>query len=248
VGELLDRVRVEGESAALVDEIREIGLSYGLVTPYTTVVIQAQADGAASASNMALYGNQAELNQAWGQVTVQARVQNQLYQQADQANLANGANVLNNAQHSLAQVMNQNVDLSLLRGQANLDEPITLEWIERNVGIDQNVIFGSDEYFALAADPAARPFLQSGSNVVFEHQGQVIAVQDPDAPEWVEPEPQFAANQVNVTQNQAQINVTQGAGNAPTLQPVVANQADENLDWWDVLCQWFEWFIRELGN
>jgi Ca-activated chloride channel family protein len=182
VGELLDRVRVEGESEALVTEIRELGLGYGLVTPYTTFVIEAQADGAASAANMALYDNQAELNMAWGQTTVQARMQNQLYQQAAQADLAIGANVANNGQRSLAQVANQNVDLSLLRGQKNLDAPITLEWIDRNIGIDRNVVFGSAEYFSLAEDPAVRTFLQSGPNVVFAYRGKVISVQDSETP------------------------------------------------------------------
>jgi Ca-activated chloride channel family protein len=177
VGALLDQVRVEGESEALVEEIRELGLSYGLVTPYTTFVIEGQAEGAASADNMALYGS-AELNQAWGRTTVQARVQNQAYQQAAQANLASGANVVNKGQQSLAQVGSQNVDLSLLQGQTTPSEPITLDWVERNVGIDRNVEFGSKEYFALADDPEARPFLQSGPNVVFTYQGEVISIQD----------------------------------------------------------------------
>jgi Ca-activated chloride channel family protein len=179
VGELLDRVRVEGENEAVLAEIRELGLGYGLVTPYTTFVIQAQADGAASAANMALYQNQTKLNQAWGQTTVQARVQNQLYQQAAQANLASGANVVNNGQRSLAQVSNQSVDLSLLQGQKDLTGPVTNEWIEENIAVDRNVTFGSQEYFALVNDPATRPFLQSGRNVVFAYQGQVVSIQDP---------------------------------------------------------------------
>jgi Ca-activated chloride channel family protein len=187
VGALLDRVRVEGESKTLVEEIQQLGLSYGLVTPYTTFIIETQADGAASAANMALYANQAELNQAWGQTTVQARVQNQLYQQAAQANLASGANVINNGQHSLAQVASQSVDLSLLRGARKrdndvIDAPLTTEWIERHIGVDRQVTFGSEEYFALADDPAARPFLQSGPNVVFAYQGEVISVQDSEGP------------------------------------------------------------------
>jgi Ca-activated chloride channel family protein len=182
VGELLDVVRVEGESAALVNEIRELGLVYGLVTPYTTFVIQPQADGAASAANMALYANQGELNQAWGQTTVQARVQNQMYQQAAQAGLASGANVVNYGQHNLAQVADQNVDLSLLQEQKNLAGPITTEWIEQNIKVDRYVAFGSGEYFALAEDPATRPLLQSGSNVIFAYQGEVIAVQDSEGP------------------------------------------------------------------
>jgi Ca-activated chloride channel family protein len=190
VGELLDRVRVEGEQTALVNEIQELGLGYGLVTPYTTYVIEAQAEGAASAANMALYANQAELNQAWGQTTVQARIQNQLYQQAAQADLAVGANVVNNGQHSLAQMGRQNVDLALLQGvlasdpsrQVNLG-PITPEWVERNIGVDRSVVFGSEEYLDLAGDPVARPFLQSGPNVVFDYHGQVISVQEASGPD-----------------------------------------------------------------
>jgi Ca-activated chloride channel family protein len=178
VGELLDRVRVEGESPALVDEIRELGLAYGLVTPYTTFVIQAQTDGPASAANMALYADQAALNQAWGGTTVQARVQNQLYQQAAQADLASGANVVNYGGHNLAQVASQNVDLSLLQGRRNLSGPITAEWIKQNIEVDRYVAFGSDAYFALAKDTAVRPLLQSGANVIFAYQGQVIAVED----------------------------------------------------------------------
>ncbi len=176
VGALLDRVRVEGESEALVAEIRELGLSYGLVTPYTTFVIAGQASGAASTANMDLY-NRSGLNDASGQITIQARVQNQAYQQADQANLASGANVVNWGRHSLAQIGTQNVDLGLLQGRT-LDGPITAEWISANIDADRTVEFGSEEYLTLARDPVARPFLQSGSSVVFSYQGQVIAVTD----------------------------------------------------------------------
>ncbi|PKO20640.1 MAG: hypothetical protein CVU38_19045, partial [Chloroflexi bacterium HGW-Chloroflexi-1] len=175
-GELLDRVRVEGESPSLVDEIRDLGLSYGLVTPYTSFVIEGQADGPASAANMELY-QRGDLNQAWGQTTVQARVQNQAYQQAAQANLAVGANVVNSGQHSLVQVSRQNVDLSLLQGRKDLDGHITEEWIARSISVDRTVTFGSEEYFTLASDPAARPFLQSGPNVIFAYRGEVISVQ-----------------------------------------------------------------------
>ncbi len=176
IGELLDQVRVSGESQALVEEIRELGLAYGLVTPYTTFIIEAQVDGAASATNMDLYQQQG-LNQAWGQTTVQARVQNQAYQQATQADLARGANVLNNSQQSLVQLASQNVDLALLQDQPNLDGPITDEWVARNIQVDRTVVFGSKAYFALADDSTARPFLQSGVNVIFAYQGKVIAVQ-----------------------------------------------------------------------
>jgi hypothetical protein len=148
-----------------------------LVTPYTTFVIQGQTEGAASAENMALY-DQAELNQAWGRTTIMARVQNQTYQQAAQANVATGANVINQGKHSVAQVGVQNLDLSLLLGRNDPDMQVEAGWIVDNIQVDQTIAFGSEAYFELARDPEARPFLQSGTNVVFGHQGQVIAIED----------------------------------------------------------------------
>jgi Ca-activated chloride channel family protein len=52
IGYLLDQVRTQGETEALVAEIRALGLSYGLVTPYTTYLIVPQTTGAASEANM----------------------------------------------------------------------------------------------------------------------------------------------------------------------------------------------------
>jgi Ca-activated chloride channel family protein len=177
VGVLLDQVRTEGSNPSLEDEIRQLGLNYGIVTPYTAYAIQGQQDGAASADNMALYQS-AELNKSSGRVTVQARVQNQMYQQATQAELATGANVSNIGRQSLVEIGGQQVDLVLLQGKREIDGSVTRAWLKRNVSIDRTVEFGSEEYYALAGDPEARLFLQSGTNVVFAHKGEVIAVQD----------------------------------------------------------------------
>jgi hypothetical protein len=147
------------------------------VTPYTAFVIQGQLEGAASTENMDLY-NSTELNQSSGRVTVQARVQNQMYQQATQAGLATGANVSNIGRQSLVEIGGQQVDLALMRGQVGFDGPVTGEWLDRNVEIDRTVEFGSKEYFFLASDPEARLSLQSGTNVVFAYNGEVIAVRD----------------------------------------------------------------------
>jgi Ca-activated chloride channel family protein len=180
VGALLDQVRVLGETPALVEEIRGLGLDYGLVTPYTTFIIEAQTKGVASAANMELYADKSSLNQVSGRTTIQARVQNQAYQQSSRANLAQGANVVNYGRHSLAQVTGQSVDLAVLKGQSIIKEPITPEWLARNIKIDQEITFGSEAYFALADDPTVRPLLQGGINVIFTHQGQIIAIQAPD--------------------------------------------------------------------
>ncbi len=178
IGALLDQIRVVGEGEISVAEIRELALRYGIVTPYTTFAIQAQSDGAASAANMELYFR-GDLNAGSGQTTVQARIQNQMYQETARADLAAGANVSTYGQQSLAQVGGQQVDLSLLQ-ERDLDGPLSAAWLEDNVQVDRAVEFGSDEYFRLAADPLARPFLRSGTNVVFAYGDEIIAVRGPD--------------------------------------------------------------------
>jgi Ca-activated chloride channel family protein len=176
IGLLLDLVRVEGESAQLVEEVRELGLAYGLVTPYTTFIITPQEWGAASLSNMMLYDDLTQLNQVSGATTIQARVQNQFYQQADQASLAVGANVINNGQNSLAQVEDLNVDLALLADYDIRTDVLTPEWFENIIPVDRNIEFGSAEYYQLTQDPEIRTYLQSGVNVIFEHDGEIISV------------------------------------------------------------------------
>jgi hypothetical protein len=109
-------------------------------------------------------------------------VQNQYYQGAIQADAATGANVLNRGRFSLAQLSNQSIDLGLLKGKVDASTPIDDAWIAQNIKVDRQIAFGSDEYFALAKDPEARQFLQSGVNVIFAHNGEVIAVQDSAAP------------------------------------------------------------------
>ncbi len=182
VGELLDRVRVEGETAALVEEIESLGLQYGIVTPYTVGVVQGQASGAASAANMQLYrqdldgDGRPDINQASGAATVGARAQNLAYQQATQVGLAAGANVVNVGDKSAAQVGRYAFDLSLV-ADLGLDSLAAADegWLEENA--DRIVRFASEEYFELAKDAAVNQLLQAGPNVVFEHEGKVIAVQ-----------------------------------------------------------------------
>jgi Ca-activated chloride channel homolog len=183
IGRLLDVVRTEGETEALIEEIRALGLTYGLVTPYTTFVIAAQIGGAASMENMVLYSDRGALNQAYGEITVQARVQNQMYQQAGQANLATGANVTQSGIQNLAQVNRQHIDLNLLREMAAPGSLVTDEWITDNIQADRVVDFGSEAYFDLAQDAEARAFLQAGSNVLFRYRGEIIQVWDEHGPE-----------------------------------------------------------------
>jgi len=200
VGELLDQVRVEGETAALVEEIESLGLRYGIVTPYTVGIVQGQAGGAASMANMQLYQQDLDgdglpdINQASGAATVGARAQNLAYQQATQVGLAAGANVVNVGDKSAAQVGRYAFDLSLVVSLGLDSLPVADEgWLEENA--DRIVRFGSEEYFELAKDAAANQLLQAGPNVVFEHEGKVIAVQADAPPAQQAPAPQGVSRQ-----------------------------------------------------
>jgi Ca-activated chloride channel family protein len=200
VGELLDRVRVEGETAALVEETEALGLRYGIVTPYTVGVVQGQASGAASAANMQLYqqdldgDGRPDINQVSGAATVGARVQNLAYQQTTQVGLAAGANVVNVGDKSAAHLGRYAFDLNLV-ADLGLDSLAAADegWLEENV--DRIVRFGSEEYFELAKDAAANQLLQAGPNVVFEHEGKVIAVQADPPPTQQAPAPEGVEHQ-----------------------------------------------------
>lgn len=195
VGQLLDRVRVKGESEALVAEIKALGLKYGIVTPYTTMLIQGQESGAASTANMSLYRQDSDGDGQWdynsvsGGATVKARLQNQAYQSAQQANLARGANVANYGAKNLIQVGQYAVDLELLGDQEMIDlaDQSADEWVAANLKADRIVEFGSIEYFALAKDKELQQVLQGGPNMVFHYQSQIIAVHSDD------PQPQTKA-------------------------------------------------------
>jgi Ca-activated chloride channel family protein len=199
VGQLLDLVRVEGESQALVAEIKALGLEYGIVTPYTTLFIQGQESGAASAANMSLYRQDVDGDGQWdynsvsGGATVKARLQNQAYQSAQQANLARGANVANYGAKNFVQVSQYAVDLELLGGQEMVDltRQSADEWVAANLKAERVVAFGSEEYFALAEDKELQQVLQAGPNVVFHYQGQVIAVHSDE----LQPQSQAPAQQ-----------------------------------------------------
>jgi Ca-activated chloride channel family protein len=181
IGDLLDELRVEGSSDTLVSEIQSLGLEFGIVTPYTTDLIYAQSSGTASDTYLQLYSQdldndgQLDLNQASGMATVGARFQNLAYQQTTQANMAAGSNVVNIQGVNVAQIGKYAYALGLADA-VNLGitgEPDERWLVER---VDRFIEFASDDYFKLAEDPAANSYLQAGPNVVFEHNGSLIAV------------------------------------------------------------------------
>lgn len=183
IGELLDEVRVMGESARLVEEIEILGLRYGIVTPYTTEIVQAHLSGIASGAYMDLYqqdldgDGMLDINQVSGEATVGARVQNLTYQQAMQSNQAVGSNVSSIGDQNMAQVGLYALDLKLfLGGDLDLEALLDGEWLEEHV--DAVILFGSDEYFELARDATANQIMQAGPNVVFEFDGRIIAIEE----------------------------------------------------------------------
>ena len=221
VGKLLDQIRVEGETEALVAEVRTLGLTYGLVTPYTIDAIAAQTTGAASVETMTLYQDKSNLNRASGQTTIQARVQNQAYQQAEQVAMAQGANVRHQGTANVAQYLNQQVDLSLIqRILAAGDGPA------QDLQVDRTVPFGSEAYFELARDADLRPILQSGTNVLFEHEGEVIQVLDEENPPETDWQEALADQRQTTTATQPQAPLNQRPLPQPNTRPPLLKTLD----------------------
>ncbi len=60
IGYLLEEIRLQGQNKELADEIRRLGLKYGIVTPYTSFLVtereQMTIDAAAPAAREAVLG------------------------------------------------------------------------------------------------------------------------------------------------------------------------------------------------
>ena len=104
------------------------------------------------------------------------------------------ASLRNVGDKNAAQIGLYAFDLNLVASFGLDSLPVADEgWLEENA--DHIVRFASAEYFELAKDAAANQLLQAGPNVVFEHEGKVIAVQADAPPAQQAPAPQGVSRQ-----------------------------------------------------
>lgn len=188
IGYLLDRIRLDGESKELVDEVVHLARTYGLITPYTSYLI-VEDDALADRRRP----------------SIQSDVVNAMRQQEDrvasEAPPPGSGEAKVRASRDL-QEMNTVVQMAPQMAPASPEPSArgnTLTWQNRlghafyraegfwnQAGLDldqppdQVIDFASEAYFQFAAaHPHLQPVLAQGPQVRFRHAGRIVEIRNP---------------------------------------------------------------------
>lgn len=176
IGNLMNKIRLEGETDELVEEVKTLGLKYGIVTPYTSMMIEAGSD--TPAEDMANASNNGGLYEDSGKNSVDAAKVSFRYESSDRASISVGANIVVSGGRTFVNIEGTLVEMVLL-GDIETIELGNLsaeQWIVENIDIDSFIVFGSEEYFELATDKGLGEILQGGKELVFSHNGEILAI------------------------------------------------------------------------
>lgn len=186
IGMLLDQVRRDGSTDEVIDAIVDLSLRYGIVTPYTSYLVEEPAvvtlrDGAAFApAAPAAMDDMAQMRVAEaaaaaaseassGEAAVKASVLREQLQQATTVSEAPEA-----VRHVSGRTFKRQATQAGPHG-----EPLEL-WVDTLYDESMTVTtvrFGSDEYFDLLEDPAIAPWLAIASELVMvTGEGEALRV------------------------------------------------------------------------
>ncbi|OGD23588.1 MAG: hypothetical protein A2Y70_03250 [Candidatus Aminicenantes bacterium RBG_13_64_14] len=154
IGYLLEEIRLQGSNQELADEIRRLGLKYGIVTPYTSFLVterEAQAlDAAAPAAREAIVGGV-----VGGVGAVRAAKATQTFKLEDRA-----------AQVASERILYKDDKTFYLKGGVWTDS----EYKEGAPA--ETVKFNSDAFYKLIAEkPGIAKYLSAGNNLVVVFEG-----------------------------------------------------------------------------
>jgi len=154
IGYLLEEIRLRGQNPELVDEVKRLGLKYGIVTPYTSFLVTEREKGVLPAAAPEARDAMAARQVSGGFAVKAAKISNSLKAE-DMA-----------AQAASTQILYKEDKTFLLKDGAWVDSgykegsPVT------------EIRFNSDEYFRLAAEkPGIVKYLSAGSKLIVVYQG-----------------------------------------------------------------------------
>jgi Ca-activated chloride channel family protein len=192
IGALLDQIRRTGPNGELIDAIVELSLQFGIVTPYTSYLVQeptiaapaGNADvGGGFAAPEALHDSAAKAvaeeaesaaaAPASGAAAVEGAIQRSAMQVAEQVQDEQGVRYVAGRTFTLQGV------------RAGEDGAAVEFWVDtlytEEMAVTE-VVFGSDEYFALAGDPMMAAWLAISPELLLVTDGEnavrVRAVED----------------------------------------------------------------------
>jgi Ca-activated chloride channel family protein len=154
IGYLLEEIRLQGRSKELEDEIRRLGLKYGIVTPYTSYLVTEKErmtfDAAAPAAQEAIAAGQAT-----GVGAVKAAKATQVLKLEDRA-----------AQTVSERILYKDDKTFYLKDGVWTDSEY------RDGAATTEVKFNSDEFYRLISEkPALAKYLSAGSNLIVVFAG-----------------------------------------------------------------------------
>jgi Ca-activated chloride channel family protein len=155
IGYLLEAIRMHGEEKELVDEVRNLGLKYGIVTPYTSFLVTEQERqiiaAAAPAAQEALAARKTT-----GAGAVKLAQVTQKFKDLDQA----------------AEVVSEQVRYKEDR-TFYLKDGLWVDSLYKEGGAVEEVEFGSDEYFELLSQkPGLARYLSVAQNLIVTFEGK----------------------------------------------------------------------------
>jgi Ca-activated chloride channel family protein len=154
IGYLLEEIRMRGQNSELVDEVKRLGLQYGIVTPYTSFLVTEREKGLLPAAAPEARDAMAARQVSGGFAVKAAKISNALKAE-DMA-----------AQAASTQIMYKEDKTFLLKDGVWVDS----EYKEGSAV--KEIRFNSDEYFRLAADkPGIVKFLSAGTKLIIAFQG-----------------------------------------------------------------------------
>jgi len=188
IGTLLQQIRLHGEEKELVDEIVDLSIRYGIITPYTSFLVE-ETELALSEA-----GRQGLSDQVAAEATAAPAVGGEAVQRSE------AEKALSNVQAPAAAPMpTQIVELAGATDQhGNLISPVKYvgdktfiydegTWTDTTFDPDRMaptpVSFGSDDYFELVASrPEWGKYLAVGDHVIVVLDGTAYEVREGDAP------------------------------------------------------------------
>ena len=212
IGYLLNQIRLNGPNPEMIDQVVQLSIRYGIVTPYTSYLVTEELPLGESARER-IVEKEVEALAIPAQVFGEAAVQ----KAADQGAMAGAESPVVNSRETTGKVRFVGTRTFVLKDQTWIDTGFDSETMQTI-----QLTFLSDDYFSLAdSDPNLAAALALGSSVIVIYQGKTYEI----IPEGSSVDP------VKITPivTQSSSSETQ-PGSTETLQPVLATgQAPSDL-------------------
>ena len=182
IGALMEQVRREGPSPEVVQAIVDLSLQYGIVTPYTAYLVEEPMATAPDATRRARRSRLRRVSGRGGAAPAgaYAYAEEEAERQAAMPASGEAAVAASKTQNDMqtASTVSETTQARYVGGKTFVQQGWTTTadgstvpfWADVDYRSDMPlrwVVFGSDEYFALAADPDVAQWLALGPEIVF---------------------------------------------------------------------------------